>query len=1048
MNSVYTTFEPTLIKQSDKIAFQYFHKMDVESITFSDAHKQIINAANKLQQLKLEPGDRVAIVIENSPLWVITFMALMRLSLTAVLIDPSLPTDDMAAEIQFSDVRCAILSKFTKDIKLEKAMPSLPIVIADENFALLNNDITPMNLPARKNSDPNIVIIIFTSGTTGKYKAVMLTAENFLYVTTYKPYTDILVKTFTIIPCYHIAGIQTLCTTVFGRGSTICLVEKLEPDIILRTFNEAKPFNFLGVPRILEIYYSRIMSKLNEQSAIKRFTINSLISFSGFLRRSLKINLGPLLFKKIHDMFGGKVSVLLVGGAPINQNIRFFFENIGFNVLHGYGLSETTGTIVLTNLKHKIPNTIGEPMDGCKIKIDSPNEEGIGEICIQSPSVMKGYFKNPEETAASIKEGWFHTGDLGYLDSYNNLEIVGRLKEVIVTDAGKKVTPGDIERHYQDIPGVAEYVVVGYPNPTSKCDDVYGAVIVDKNYISSEMSEEELQHSIINAFAIREGSLPSQYRIHHIEFFDDFPRTTGAKKIIRNKIIKEITRRKSVPHHAQESDKIISKELKRALDSVVEAISKVILIPQNDIEPQNHCSEYLSDSLLALEVVQRLRKKYSEQAVSLETLFKNPTIVEFAEDILERINSPQEEVVKSSSIVPPRVSPTPAQFPTSIPQLFKSDVVFVTGGTGVLGGYLVKLLLTDTNKTVYLLTRAKTQAIAKTKLVELLNAYETSTEALAKIDTNIKFLLGDVSEEFFGLSENEYHKLQNRVDVVIHAAAIISLHGLYESLVPVNVVGTQHAIDFALGTKQKYMVYVSSYSMMGNIILDKNPDFTEHDFDREQTFHKMGYQQTKFEAEYLVRTATEKGLKWNIVRPGDIFGDSKTGSYPLVIPQFTGIFYDLLRTVIYTKVAVNSKVHFDVTPVDYASRGLLYIGLEHPAIYGTYHLTNPSTRTYSHVIECIKNIGYPIEETTLDDYMNRLVNQKLLHKGKPYKSRTLELLQFNPIMVLSTATTHVGTEITQAVLEPAGIVCPKIDETLMKTYLDYCKKVNFMDKNN
>lgn len=206
----------------------------------------------------------------------------------------------------------------------------------------------------------------------------------------------------------------------------------------------------------------------------------------------------------------------------------------------------------------------------------------------------------------------------------------------------------------------------------------------------------------------------------------------------------------------------------------------------------------------------------------------------------------------------------------------------------------------------------------------------------------------------------------------------------------------------------------------------------------------MGYQQTKFEAEYLVRTATEKGLKWNIVRPGDIFGDSKTGSYPLKIPQFTGIFYDLLRTVIHTQVAVNSNVHFDVTPVDYVARGLLYLGLEYRAIYGTYHLTNPSTRTYAHVIECIQKIGYPIEQTTLEDYMNRLVNQKLLHKGEPYKSRTLELLQFNPVMVLANATTHVGTEITQAVLEPAGIVCPQIDETLMKTYLDYCKKVNYM----
>lgn len=179
MKSIFKTFEPTLIKQPDKIAFQYFHKNDIENITYSEVHKQILNAADKLKKLGLEPGDRVAIIIENSPLWVITFMALMRLNLTAVLVDPSLPPEDMVSEIQFSDVRCAILSKFTQDKKMDKLMPSLPIILADENFDLLNKDISPMNLPTSKDADHEVAIIIFTSGTSGQYKAVMLTSENF-----------------------------------------------------------------------------------------------------------------------------------------------------------------------------------------------------------------------------------------------------------------------------------------------------------------------------------------------------------------------------------------------------------------------------------------------------------------------------------------------------------------------------------------------------------------------------------------------------------------------------------------------------------------------------------------------------------------------------------------------------------------------------------------------------------------------------------------------------------------------------------------------------
>lgn len=1049
MNSggFFSFFEKNILRQTNHIAIRYFHINNVETITFIELHKKIIHAANQLDKLGFEPGDRVAIIIENSPLWVITFMALSKLNLTILLIDPTLPLEDIKAEVEFADVRSVVLSKVTLEKNINTVLKTLPIINADQDYSLLDEKNTVISTQHSKDADPSIAVILFTSGTGGQYKTVMLTHENFLHVATYQRVIDMTDDSFTILPCYHIAGLTTLTQVVFAGGKTINLVDRLDANLILHAFQESKPVIFLGVPRFLELFYLKINNKINEQKFLNRMIARTLIILSGFIKKLTGINIGKKFFKSIHSTFGGNLSLVFCGGAPLNHKIRSFYEAIGFNIMLGYGLSETSGCVVLTDMKCKIKNFIGTPIDGCSIRIDNPNKYGIGEICIQSPSVMRGYFKNSEATKACMDGTWFKTGDIGHLDSHGNLTVDGRLKELIVTSCGKKATPYEIESHYHNIPGVAECVVVGIPNSQMGYDETYAAVTIDKTLLSSDLTIKELQHSVLETFAIREGKLPSHLRIEFIEFFDELPQTSGMKKAIRSKIIKEIlNRKKSHQSNVAETTEVeeISPETQKIITSVIDIISKVTSIPLNKIDALHHFTEYGIDSLLALEIVQKLRSEFGEHAVPLESLLKNPTIKEFCNQILERQNSPIELVVQSCPIVPPRISPMAAQPATPISEGFKSDVILMTGGTGVLGGYLTKLLLSETNKKLYLLTRAKSQMDAKKKLTELLITYETPAEAIEKIDTHIHFLLGDVSLPFFGISENQYHELENEVDIIIHAAGIVSLHGLYESLVPVNVIGTQNAIDFALATKQKYMIHVSSYSVMGSLVFDKNPDFTELDFDREQSFQKMGYQQTKFEAEYLVRCATSKGLKWNIVRPGDIFGDSKTGCYPLLLPQLTGIFYDILRTVIYTQVAVHSKMLFDITPVDYVAKGLLYLGMKHPSIYGTYHLTNPSTQPYYFLINCMQKIGYQIEEVTMSEYLKRLRNNELLHDGIPYKSRTLELLQFNPSMASAHAGTHVGTTITKEILQSVNIVCPTIDENLIRIYLDYCKKVSYL----
>lgn len=1045
LSNIYSVFEPKLKKQPDKIAIKYFRKDYIEKITFAELINKIDYACEQLEKMGVKEGDRIGLIVETSPNWIIAFLAMMRMNLTAVLIDPTLPMDDIKNQVLFIGVRAVLLSEQTKNSEIYPALNGIPQIMVS-NFELIDPNVKPQDLPESENKDSNIAIIIFTSGTSGTFKAVMLSHDNFLHVAKCKEIAAMIDETFSIFPCYHIAGITTCCQVTLYGGETLNLVEKIDPDLILRVFKETKPRIFLGVPRFLEVFRHKILSKINEQPFIKRNLAKFLIKLSGFLKKHFGLNPGKKLFKSAHEIFGGNLESIFTGGAPLDPKDRIFFESLGFSVFLAYGLSETSGIVVITDMQYKDFNALGRPLEGVELKIYEPDDKGVGEICIKSPSVMEGYYMNKEDTEIAVRDGWFHSGDLGYIGKNDNLTITGRLKELIVTASGKKATPFEIEKHYKKIPGVEELVVVGVLNPKLNCDEVYGIVIVDEQQINADVSKEQIQENIRSEIAKRGGGLPTQFRIQHIEFFDELPRTTGMKKLIRAKIVKKINERKSnkVETEVKEEPKENLRHNK-VLDTIIAAISKVTSLPKKEIDPAKHFSDYGIDSLRALEIIQNLRDLLKDNTVLTEGLFKNPTIQEFAEQIIKTKNTPAEKnITTSSNLVPERKIPTSAPLAIKQEKMPDFKTIFITGGTGVLGGYLVKLLLSESNKTLYILTRAKTQELARKNFTDILEIYDTPKEMIEQYLEKVHFVLGDVSLPLLGIKEQEYHKLVAQVDAVIHAAGIVSLHGLYDALVPVNVFGTKQMIDFTLQTKNKYMVYISSYSILGDIILSQNPPFSEEDFDRGQGFKNMGYQQTKFEGELLVRESTEKGLKWNIIRPGDIFGDSNTGSYPLLLPHLTGIFYDILRTVIYTEVAVTSDVYFDMTPVDYVARGVIHLGFEYPAYYGTYHLTNPSHHTYTQVIKILKELGYKINLISFDEYMPLLRDKKLLYKGQPYSSRTLELLQFNPLMAAVNESTKITTDITTEILDKVNINCPDIDEKLLKTYLDYCKKVGYI----
>ena len=364
--------------------------------------------------------------------------------------------------------------------------------------------------------------------------------------------------------------------------------------------------------------------------------------------------------------------------------------------------------------------------------------------------------------------------------------------------------------------------------------------------------------------------------------------------------------------------------------------------------------------------------------------------------------------------------------------------VFLTGATGVLGGRILKDILQLTSARVCCLVRGDHLAHCQERVRSFVRLYDPCGTLEPDLLTRLTVLQGDVTLDRLGLSEQAYTELQGRVDLTIHAAANTSLLANYNRLAPINVRGTARVIDFCLGTATKTLSYVSTYTVMGDKTFDSSVRFHETDYELGQGFEYMGYQRTKFIAEGMVREARARGLKWRIFRPGQIHGDSTTGAYPQTETQVTGLFYDLFKTAMDTRVMPESYIHYDVVPVDYVSRGIVALSASDENFFDVYHLTNPDTKTFSQVMAFLREIGYEINLLPEEIYKQRLRAGQITKNGERYTSAMLKAFSrwyfIARISFYDSAMTV--CEYTRAKLESLGVTCAPLDRALIETYVD------------
>lgn len=363
--------------------------------------------------------------------------------------------------------------------------------------------------------------------------------------------------------------------------------------------------------------------------------------------------------------------------------------------------------------------------------------------------------------------------------------------------------------------------------------------------------------------------------------------------------------------------------------------------------------------------------------------------------------------------------------------------VFLTGATGVLGGRILRDLLQSTSSHIYCLARGNDAGHCQARVRSYLRVYDPEATLEPQFRARVIVLQGDVTQELLGLSRGRFAELQSRTDITIHAAANTSLLANYKRLEPINVRGTGRIIEFCLGTPAKCLSYVSTYTVMGNKTFDSGVCFREADYDLGQDFPYMNYQRSKFHAEGMVREAQGHGLKWRIFRPGQIYGDSITGAYPLSAAQGSGLFYDLFKTAMDTGVMPDAYTHYDVVPVDYVSQGIIALSAGPENFHDVYHLINPDAKNFAQVMGLLREIGYPIELLPEEIYKHRLRSGAITKNGAHYTSTMLKAFRLwyfiSKVSFYGSAMTD--CEYTRAKLEKLGVRCAPIDRKLIETFV-------------
>jgi long-chain acyl-CoA synthetase len=514
-----------------------------QGLSFEEVRAQTEQLATKLFDLGLKKGDRVAIIGENRMEWAISYLAVVTSGFIGVPIDRDLGGREIRHILSLSESRVLLASedyvKLLKEDRLE--LPNLEVIVSMESDRdgadLAFSEALDQGTEALEAGDhryagatvsrDDTAVILFTSGTTGASKGVVLTHQNIasnVVGTSYHVSIHQSDVVLSVLPLHHTYECTAGFLIAMYQGATICHAESLRR--IADNLRETRATVMLGVPALFEAIYRRIESGIKEKGPGKFKLAKGICTLSEGL---LRIKIRRKIFGQIHAKVGGRLRLLISGGAAIDPAVSKGFRELGIDFIQGYGLTETSPIISVNRVDHCKDGSIGVPLPDMEVKILDD------EIVVRGPGVMKGYFRNEAATQETIVDGWLHTGDLGYFDKDGFLHINGRKKSVIVTPNGKNVYPEEIEYLLAQSPFVLESIVWGGPDEDPSKTEVQAIIVANTETFDKEFGPSAYDEAKINEIISQEVRSTNKdlARFKRIRKFilrnEEFEKTTTRK---------------------------------------------------------------------------------------------------------------------------------------------------------------------------------------------------------------------------------------------------------------------------------------------------------------------------------------------------------------------------------------------------------------------------------------------------------------------------------------------------------------------------------------
>ena len=535
---------------------------EVRKVSFPQWRDDVRNLGTALISNGLRE-EKIAIVGENSYGWCCSFFGVMAIGSVTVPVDKELPLDDIDGIITTTACKAVIFGK-ASEAKVKsllengglKTVETLISVAPESSIgetALGDRKLTSLaELQARgaelyaagDNSyydykiDVNkLASIVFTSGTTGKGKGVMLSQANICLDMTLGMYNfDITRKTLHVLPPHHTFGSTVNYVGHLSQGCEVYISSGIKH--VSDEIREQQPTHLILVPAFLEVMNRKIWATARKDG--KEGLLKAMMKVSDCLRK-VGIDIRRKLFASVLSAFGGKLELVICGGAKLDEDIIRTFDSLGITILNGYGITECAPLISANRNRYQKPGSVGTPILACRDKIDSPDENGEGEICVKGPNVMLGYFNNPEATAEVFdKDGFFHTGDYGKLDEEGWIYITGRKKNLIILSNGKNVYPEEIEADLQKVEGVCEVVVYAGESRVQKDKITIVAEIFPDADLLSHKGVTDFQKYFEDQVKALNAKMPPYKAVKCVKLRDTEFQKNTSRKITRFSIDKTI----------------------------------------------------------------------------------------------------------------------------------------------------------------------------------------------------------------------------------------------------------------------------------------------------------------------------------------------------------------------------------------------------------------------------------------------------------------------------------------------------------------------------